>query len=60
MIMFEIGDVFVVRDRHSLVVCDHRDKSTYRFPIGHRGNWAHVRKYAVELANKTKQEEQQA
>lgn len=54
MIMFEVGDVFVVRDRHSLVVCDARDESTYRFPIGHRGHWAHVRKYAVELANKPK------
>jgi hypothetical protein len=57
MIMFEVGDVFVVRDRHSLVVCDARDESTYHFPIGHRGHWAHVRKYAVELANKPKRSE---
>lgn len=58
MIMFEAGDVFVVRDRHSLVVCDSRDRSTYRFPIGQSGRWEHVRKYAVELANKPKPEGQ--
>ena len=58
MIMFEVGDVFVVRDRHSLVVCDSRDESISRFPIGHRGNWAHVREYAVKLANKAKRVEE--
>lgn len=54
MIMFEVGDVFVVRDRHSLVVCDSRDESTSRFPIGHSGHWGHVREYAVKLANTAK------
>lgn len=54
MIMFEVGEVFVVRDRHSLVVCDSRDKSTKHFPIGSSGRWEHVRRYAVELANKPK------
>lgn len=58
MIMFEAGDVFVVRDRHSLVVCDSRDESTRRFPIGHSGRWDHVREYAVELANKPKRGEE--
>jgi len=53
-IMFEVGEVFVVRDRHSLVVCDCRDRSTEHFPIGHSGRWEHVRQYAVELANKPK------
>lgn len=56
MIIFEAGDVFVVRDRHSLVVCDARDKSTKHFPINHSGRWEHVRQYAVELANETKKE----
>ena len=57
MIMFEAGDVFIVRDRHSLVVCDARDKSTKHFPIGHLGRWDHVKKYAVELAKETDHEQ---
>jgi len=55
MIIFEVGNVFVVRDRNALIVCDARDKSTAKFPINILGNWSHVREYAVELANKTKE-----
>lgn len=49
-ILYEVGEVFVVKDRNSLVVCDWRDRSQTRFPINIKGEWSHVREYADKKA----------